>query len=178
MATTSIVTAGSCVLFWAGYLAVSSTVAAQNSACLIISSVGESSLNSRALSQPVTIAYSNACLQFGSGLSIWVTTLLPGLYQYPCHTPDSLVKLDLVFFPNPTTGSFQIRSTNNTGLTHQAGLFIYNQRGQLVHTQLIHLIDLRSGIGINLRFVPAGVYYLSLHGNRVKGVGEIIKINE
>jgi len=178
LTTKSIVIAGSFVLFLAGYLSVNSTVAAQNNACIILSSFGESSFNSRVSSQPITITYSSSCLQFGSGLSIWLTTLLPGIYIYPCITTDSLGMLNLIVYPNPTTGSFYIKAKNNIGLSHQAELLIYNLKGQRVHKQSVQLINLRRGLNVNLHFVPAGVYYLLIQGKSIKGVGQIIKINE
>jgi len=166
------------VLLWAIPLSATCTVAAQESPCIFLSAFGQSTYNSRILSQPVTFTHSNGCLQFSSGLSIWETALLPGLYLYPCKNADSLVKLDLLIYPNPTTGSFQIRSLSTIDLEQFASLSIYNQIGQLAYKQSVQLIQLRSGLLVSLHSLPAGVYYLLMQGKNVKGIGSVTKINE
>lgn len=178
MTSKSFIATFSLVLLWAVPLSSTCTVTAQESPCILLSAFGQSTYNSRILSQPVTFTHSNGCLQFTSGLSIWEIALLPGLYLYPCKNADSLVKLDLLIYPRPTAGSFQIRSLSTFGLEQFASLSIYNQIGQLVYKQSVQLIQLRSGLHVSLRSLPAGVYYLLLQGKYVKGIGSVTKINE
>ncbi|GDX42334.1 hypothetical protein LBMAG22_08630 [Bacteroidota bacterium] len=165
------------LLFWIGYLAGGFPLAAQDRSYYMVSALGESSSSIRLLSQPIMIAHANGCLQFESGIKIWSALVIPGMYIYPCFSRDSQVKLDLVIFPNPSTGQITIRCSLYDGLDQLARVLIYNQLGQQVYIQFTQLIELQRGLAVDLRSFPAGVYNISIYGNKVQGAGRVIKIS-
>jgi hypothetical protein len=72
---------------------------------------------------------------------------------------------NLWVYPNPNTGTFNVRFYNQTGET--ATLKVFNGLGQVVYTQSLPLGVAYSNITVNLGNVPAGVYIVKI----VNGTG-------
>lgn len=77
---------------------------------------------------------------------------------------DSKRNDNLVLYPNPNYGSFNLEITNKTNiLTH---LFIYNHLGKVIHT--IELpSSTSSSLNIQLNNIKSGVYYLKTNNNKL-----------
>jgi hypothetical protein len=165
------------LLIWYCCLALHLSLAAQQRALVMLSALEAPSSSIALLSQPFFLAYSNDCLKVNSGVTIWTAAIASGLYTYPCILPISKLDLTLHLFPNPTSGRLTIRSSLYLGLDQYARLLIYNQIGQLVYTKHIQLIELQRGLSIDMHSFPAGTYFITVNGNTVRGVGQVVKIN-
>jgi hypothetical protein len=67
---------------------------------------------------------------------------------------------NLWVYPNPNTGTFNVRFYNQSGET--ATLKVFNGLGQVVYTQSLPLGVAYSNITVNLGNVPAGVYVVKI----------------
>ncbi|MCX6317834.1 MAG: T9SS type A sorting domain-containing protein, partial [Bacteroidetes bacterium] len=67
---------------------------------------------------------------------------------------------NLWVYPNPNTGTFNVRFFNQTG--EQVTLKVFNGLGQVVYTQSLPLGVAYSNITVNLGNVPAGVYIVKI----------------
>jgi hypothetical protein len=101
-----------------------------------------------------------------------LTVLNVGIYSVTytdlngCVSTSSPFKVSAGFsdflwvYPNPNTGQFNVRFYNQTGET--ATLKIFNQMGQLVHTQSLVLGVAYSNFLIDMRRHTAGVYTVKI----------------
>jgi len=89
------------------------------------------------------------------------------------NTPfvDNTIKYSLEVFPNPTSGSFQVNSSNFQGTTR---LYVLDAMGRVLKTYYFGSAEELNSYAFNLEDLAKGIYFINIQNNTGSGNSKLI----
>ena len=124
------------------------------------------------------LRFNNSCVKIQSGLVVFNLIKSGVSFTFPCVETKENIKLQLVVYPNPTSGDLVLKAQLYNNLQRNCSLKIIDGLGRIILYRTCILFDLQQGLKLNLQFASSGTYFLIINGEGVTGFTRIIKVTE
>lgn len=124
------------------------------------------------------LKFNNSCITIQSGLVVFNLIKSGVSFTFPCVKTREFIKLQLVVYPNPTSGDLVLKANLFNNLQRNCSVKIIDGLGRIILNRTCTLFDLQQGLKLNIQFASSGTYFLILNGEGVSGFTRIIKVTE
>lgn len=124
------------------------------------------------------LKFNNSCIKIQSGLVVFNLIKSVVSFTFPCVETTEYIKLQLVVYPNPTSGYLVLKASLFNNLQRSCFVKVIDALGRIIQNRKCTLFELQQGLKLNLQYVPSGTYFLVIDGESVSGSTTIIKVTE